>query len=85
MNENEQEIANFLADLSDERRFALKDYFIDRYFEDARAIALLQQLYGNTYQALASNQKLPDDTAARLFHTLGYTREKLQVALLEMG
>jgi hypothetical protein len=41
-------------------------------------------LYGNTYQALSSSQKLPDDVAAKLFDKFGYTKDSLQQALADM-
>ena len=84
MSDNENQLTDFLAGLSEERRFALKDFFLDKHFDDARAVELLQELYGNTYQALSSSQKLPDDVAAKLFDKFGYTKDSLQQALSEM-
>jgi len=84
MSDNENQLADFLAGLSEQRRFALKDYFIDKHFDDTRAVELLQELYGNTYQALSASQKLPDDVAAKLFDKFGYTKDSLQQALAVM-
>ena len=84
MSDNEKLLVDFLGGLPEERRFALKDFFLDKHFDDPRAVELLQELYGNTYQALSSSQKLPDDTAAMLFDKFGYTAESLQQALADM-
>ena len=45
MSDNENQLTDFLAGLSEERRFALKDFFLDKHFDDARAVELLQELY----------------------------------------
>jgi hypothetical protein len=84
MSDNENQLTEFLAGLSEERRSALKNFFIDKHFDDPRAVELLQALYGNTYQALSSSQKLPDDVAAKLFDKFGYTKHSLQQALADM-
>ena len=84
MTDNINELAAFLGSLPEERRFAAKDYFLDRHFDDPRAVSLLRELYGNTYQAFSSSQKLPDETAAALFDVFGYTKTTLEQALAEM-
>ena len=59
MSDNENLLVDFLGGLPEERRFALKDFFLDKHFDDPRAVELLQELYGNTYQALSSSQSCP--------------------------